>query len=149
MIIEWLTHVTSLIRTGRSPRDSQDWSESFQCNSRRCVSTGNVARDKRDSVQATSVPDFLVYANRLFDPDREFDGVRGIAYGGPDLSARNLDVLANLRLLEHQGVIPVCKFRSAPLATSCLAESRLNICCEAPAVFRFTPSFNCPAANTQ
>ena len=37
-----------------------------------------------------SVPDFIVYANRLFDPNREFDGERGVAYGGPDLSARNL-----------------------------------------------------------
>jgi hypothetical protein len=56
-----------------------------------------------------NVPDFLVYANRLFDPDREFDGVRGIAYGGPDLSARNLAVLGKMRLQERQGVIPICK----------------------------------------
>ncbi len=54
-------------------------------------------------------PDYLVYANRLFDPNREFDGVRGIAYGGPDLSTRNLAVLRQLRQLERQGVIPVCK----------------------------------------
>jgi hypothetical protein len=39
-------------------------------------------------------PDFHVYANRLFDPDREFDGHRGIAYGGPDLSDRNLRVMS-------------------------------------------------------
>lgn len=38
-------------------------------------------------------PDFFVYANRLFDPDRSFEGHRGIAYGGPDLSDRNLGVL--------------------------------------------------------
>ncbi|HUG93057.1 MAG TPA: hypothetical protein VML55_19610 [Planctomycetaceae bacterium] len=38
-------------------------------------------------------PDFFVYANRLFDPSREFDGHRGIAYGGPDLSDRNLRVM--------------------------------------------------------
>lgn len=37
--------------------------------------------------------DFLVYGNRLFDPEREFDGQRGIAYGGPDLLDRNLRVL--------------------------------------------------------
>src|SRR6266567_2861294 len=34
--------------------------------------------------------DFLVYANRLFDPARQFEGKVGVAYGGPDLSARNL-----------------------------------------------------------
>lgn len=40
-------------------------------------------------------PDFLIYANRLFDPDRNFENHRGIAYGGPDLSDRNINVLAN------------------------------------------------------
>ena len=38
-------------------------------------------------------PEFFIYANRLFDPNREFDGQRGMAYGGPDLSDRNLRVL--------------------------------------------------------
>jgi hypothetical protein len=44
-----------------------------------------------------SRPDFLVYANRLFDPDHVFEGHRGIAYGGPDLSDRNLRLLSALR----------------------------------------------------
>jgi dihydroorotate dehydrogenase len=47
--------------------------------------------------------DFLIYANRLFDPQREFDGKVGIAYGGPDLSARNLKVLRLLREREQAG----------------------------------------------
>src|SRR5207237_3088765 len=34
--------------------------------------------------------DFLIYANRLFDPAKEFEGKVGVAYGGPDLSDRNL-----------------------------------------------------------
>ncbi len=38
--------------------------------------------------------DFFIYGNRLFDPTREFDGHQGIAYGGPDLSDRNLRVMA-------------------------------------------------------
>lgn len=38
-------------------------------------------------------PDYFIYANRLFDPKREFDGQHGVAYGGPDLSDRNLRVL--------------------------------------------------------
>ena len=37
--------------------------------------------------------DWLVYGNRLFDPDRQFESHRGIAYGGGDLSDRNLRVL--------------------------------------------------------
>jgi hypothetical protein len=39
--------------------------------------------------------DFLIYANRLFDPTRSFEGKTGVAYGGPDLSDRNLAVLEN------------------------------------------------------
>ncbi len=42
-------------------------------------------------------PDFFIYANRLFDPNREFDGQRGVAFGGPDLSERNLRVLDQWR----------------------------------------------------
>jgi hypothetical protein len=38
-------------------------------------------------------PDYFIYGNRLFDPNRQFDGHRGIAYGGPDLSDRNLRVM--------------------------------------------------------
>ena len=48
-------------------------------------------------------PDFLVYANRLFDPDREFEGQRGVAYGGPDLSDRNLRLLSALRAGQARG----------------------------------------------
>ena len=50
--------------------------------------------------------DFIVYANRLFDPNREYEGVKGVAYGGPDLSARNLRVLSQLAHLRVQGALP-------------------------------------------
>lgn len=43
--------------------------------------------------EAEERPEFFIYANRLFDPNREFDGQRGVAFGGPDLSDRNLRVL--------------------------------------------------------
>jgi hypothetical protein len=46
---------------------------------------------------ATSRPDYLIYGNRLIDPERSFDGKQGIAYGGPDLSDRNLRVLDQFR----------------------------------------------------
>ncbi len=48
-------------------------------------------------------PDFVVYANRLFDPNRMVDGTRGAAYGGPDLSDRNLRVLSAWRSAQEQG----------------------------------------------
>src|SRR5262249_14595179 len=46
---------------------------------------------------------FLIYANRLFDPDRVFEGKRGVAYGGPDLSDRNLRLLSALRGAQGRG----------------------------------------------
>src|SRR4029077_7170513 len=46
--------------------------------------------------------DFLIYANRLFDPSRPFEGKAGVAYGGPDLSDRNLAVLENFLSLQSR-----------------------------------------------
>ena len=48
-------------------------------------------------------PDFLVYANRLFDPLREFEAKVGVAYGGPALSARNLECLRMARAAAARG----------------------------------------------
>lgn len=56
-------------------------------------------------VHAGSRPDYLIYANRLFDPDRDFEGHKGVAYGGPDLSDRNLRLLSRLRAAQARGEI--------------------------------------------
>jgi hypothetical protein len=108
IILQWLIRVTNLIRKAASPSAikiglkvfNAILDDAFQLEMLRAIN---------EKCSAEDVPDFLVYANRLFDPNREFDGVRGIAYGGPDLSKRNLAVLRDMRLLEHQGAIPVCK----------------------------------------
>ena len=57
------------------------------------------------AVHAADRPDFLIYANRLFDPERVFEGVQGVAYGGPDLSDRNLRMLTALRAAQARGEI--------------------------------------------
>ena len=108
MIMEWLTRVTSLIRQGASPRPVKIGLKVFNAILDDAFQL-EMLRTINEKCSGEAVPDFLVYANRLFDPEREFDGVQGIAYGGPDLSARNLNVLAQLRQLERQGAIPVCK----------------------------------------
>ena len=108
IIIQWLTKVTGLIRRAARPAPiniglkvfNAILDDEFQLEMLRAIN---------ERCSDDDVPDFLVYGNRLFDPNREFDGVRGIAYGGPDLSARNLSVLAQMRLLENLGTIPVCK----------------------------------------
>jgi len=47
--------------------------------------------------------DYIIYGNRLFDPLKEFDGKVGVAYGGPDLSARNLATLRTRKT----GTLPI------------------------------------------
>jgi hypothetical protein len=108
IIIHWLTRVTGLIRHGAQPFGikvglkvfNSVFGDDFQLEMLRAIN---------ESCEGEDAPDFLVYGNRLFDPNRQFDGVRGIAYGGPDLSARNLSVLARMRLFEHVRSIPVCR----------------------------------------
>ncbi|HEX6184198.1 MAG TPA: hypothetical protein VFZ44_10000, partial [Pyrinomonadaceae bacterium] len=105
----WMSAVTRLIREAARPRPvtvglklfNAMFDEDFQVEMLRLVNErcGDVGR-----------PDFVVYANRLFDPARAFEGKRGVAYGGPDLSARNLRVLARLRALEQRGEVPRCAF---------------------------------------
>lgn len=56
-----------------------------------------------DMIRAAQGADWIVYANRLFNPHRLFEGKRGVAYGGPDLSARNLRVL---RRAWKEGLLP-------------------------------------------
>jgi hypothetical protein len=108
IIIQWLTRVTGLIRRGAAPSPISIGLKVFNA----ILDDGfqlEMLRAINERCSGDDIADFLVYANRLFDPNREFDGVRGIAYGGPDLSVRNLAVLAELRLLESIGSIPVCK----------------------------------------
>lgn len=107
IILQWLMRVTGLIRQAANPLPikvglkvfNAVFDDAFQLEMLRAINEGCEAED---------APDFLVYGNRLFDPDREFDGVRGIAYGGPDLSELNLAVLEKMRALEQVGGIPIC-----------------------------------------
>ncbi|MGI9168505.1 MAG: hypothetical protein ACR2G5_19320 [Pyrinomonadaceae bacterium] len=108
IILQWLVRVTELIRQAASPHPitvglkvfNAVLEEEFQLEMLRAIN---------EQCEGHGVPDFLVYANRLFDPNLEFDGVRGVAYGGPDLSARNLSTLGRMRMLEQEGSVPVCR----------------------------------------
>jgi hypothetical protein len=40
---------------------------------------------------------YLIYGNRMFDPAKNYEDVIGAAYGGPDLSDRNLSILGQWR----------------------------------------------------
>lgn len=123
-IVRWLSTVTGLIRRAAAPRRvtvglklfNAVFEDDFQLETLRLVNESCGGEDRAD---------FLVYANRLFDPHREFDGVKGVAYGGPDLSARNLAVLADLRTLEQRGEIPPCRLTIS--ATGDIASGRTAV----------------------
>ncbi len=70
-------------------------------------------------------PDFLVYANRLFNPRRVFEGARGVAYGGPDLSDRNLRLLSLLRQGQVRGEI--CRQPLEISATGDVSSGRIAV----------------------
>jgi hypothetical protein len=120
MILDWLARVPPLIRAGASPRPiavglklfNALFDDPFQLAMLRVV-------------HGPDRPDFLVYANRLFDPSRTFEGHRGVAFGGPDLSDRNLRVLSALRSSQSEGAIP----RPSPelSATGDIASGRLAV----------------------
>ncbi|MGH6629876.1 MAG: hypothetical protein ACREB3_09115, partial [Burkholderiales bacterium] len=91
-ILEWLDEVPGLIH-GAAPAKvavglkifNTLFEDSFQTLMLEAVHAAPTSGDAR--------ADFLVYANRLFDPAKGFEDKVGVAYGGPDLSDRNLATL--------------------------------------------------------
>jgi len=104
-ILDWLQHVPGLIKEAAAPSRvrvgikvmNACFEDRFQLDMLK------VLIQQRDTARRA---DFIVYANRLFDPEREFEGKKGVAYGGPDLSERNLRVLTWLRRAELRGELP-------------------------------------------
>jgi hypothetical protein len=96
-ILDWMQKVPSAIRAGAQDRASRIrvglklfnamFDDEFQLRMLETI------HDQQHADRA----DFFIYGNRLFNPDKEFDGHRGIAYGGPDLSDRNLRVMSEFR----------------------------------------------------
>lgn len=101
-ILEWLRTVPGLVKAAVAPGDvvlgikmmNVVFDDAFQLRALRELIEGH-----SDGQGA----DFITYANRLFDPKKEFLGKVGVAYGGPDLSDRNLLILGMLREAELAG----------------------------------------------
>lgn len=93
-ILNWLREVPALIRAGAGDQATSlrvglkifnaMFDDAFQLE----------LLDLIHNVESERRPDFFIYGNRLFDPAWEFDGKVGVAYGGPDLSDRNLRVMS-------------------------------------------------------
>ncbi len=98
-ILTWLERVPDLIREAARPPGvalgiklmNARFDDAFQVEMLRRVLTS-----------PHTPPDFLIYGNRLFDPRKEFEGKVGVAYGGPELSERNLRCLEAFRRLGIQ-----------------------------------------------
>jgi hypothetical protein len=93
-IRNWLDEVPRLIRAAAAPHAVRVGLKLFNTL---FDDEFQVEMLRRVHAAPSSRPDYLVYCNRLFDPDRLFDGRQGVAYGGPDLSDRNLRVLDAFR----------------------------------------------------
>jgi dihydroorotate dehydrogenase len=99
-ILEWLRVTPVLIRAAAAPTAIQVGLKLFNSLDDDAFQLAMLA-----AVHGPEHPDFVIYANRLFDPDRVFEGHKGIAYGGPDLSDRNLRLLSALRAGQAAGAI--------------------------------------------
>lgn len=98
-ILFWLSNVSGIIKSiGQAEVGikvmNASFDDEFQMEMLRAIAASNPP------------PDFIVYANRLYDPAKTFDGQKGIAYGGPDLSQRNLRVLTSIRNLQSLNKFP-------------------------------------------
>jgi hypothetical protein len=107
-VFHWLEQVTALIRRSVFPRAINIGLKMFNALLEDAFQL-EMLRIVNEHCKGEGRPDFLVYANRLFDPNRVFDGLRGVAYGGPDLSTRNLKVLSQFRYLEQTGQLTPCR----------------------------------------
>jgi hypothetical protein len=102
MTLEWLAKAPALIRKAIAPGEVRVGLKLFNS-----LEGEEFQLAMLSQVHDHDRPDYLIYANRLFDPARAFEGQQGIAHGGPDLSDRNLRVLSAYRASRTLGTIPL------------------------------------------
>jgi dihydroorotate dehydrogenase len=100
-ILGWLATVPGLVRDAAHPRAVRIGLKLFNA-----LDDDDFQLAMLAAAYGPARPDYLVYGNRLFDPGRVFEGHRGVAYGGPDLSDRNLRLLSRLRREQASGAVP-------------------------------------------
>ena len=146
-ILTWLERVPDLIRDAAEPPGI---TLGIKLMNARFDDAFQVEMIRRVIEAPLTPPDFLIYANRLFDPQKEFEGKVGVAYGGPELSERNLRCLElsrcsvfrfrssesdRKRNTEH-------RYRSPPPATSSPGAPPRCTACAGRRAARCTPSSN-------
>lgn len=102
-ILRWLENVPRLLKESASKPEATRFGLKLMNTMFEDAFQGEMLRT---AMGAKVKPDFLVLFNRLFDPKKEFDGKVGVAYGGPDLSERNLRSL-DAWLKDNGGRAPI------------------------------------------
>lgn len=88
-ILGWLQNVPRIIRETSVGKDVRLGLKIFNASFEDDFQLAMLSACEANQPRA----DYIIYGNRLFDPNKSYEGVRGVAYGGPDLSDRNLSVL--------------------------------------------------------
>jgi hypothetical protein len=84
-ILNWLTEVPRLIRQTSNGNDISIGLKLFNA-----MHSDDFQIELLDLVFRERAANFITYGNRLFDPTKTYETVTGVAFGGPDLSDRNL-----------------------------------------------------------
>lgn len=103
-IVEWLQRVPALIRGAVSTAVGEASPVRVGLKVFNAMFEDDFQLELLEAIHAAprDRADFFIYGNRLFDPNREFAGHRGVAYGGPDLSDRNLRVMSAFAASENR-----------------------------------------------
>jgi len=104
-ILEWLREVPALIHCaapGKVRVGLKIFNTLFEDNFQL-----QMLREVHSAPQDDRRANYLIYANRLFDPDKRFEDKVGVAYGGPDLSDRNLAVLESFVSMRGSRPVPL------------------------------------------
>jgi dihydroorotate dehydrogenase len=88
-ILRWLSEITTIIRTnaGDLSLGIKMFNAGFE---------DDLQLEMLKVIEQAS-PDHVIYGNRLFDPQKIYEDKQGVAFGGPDLSSRNLWALTEAR----------------------------------------------------
>ena len=139
IVLDWLRRVPGLIRAA-APGQVRVGLKLFNS-----LDDDAFQRTMLAAVHQTDRPDFVIYANRLFDPQRSFEGHRGVAYGGPDLSDRNLRLLTALRDGQRCGTIPADPLEISGTGDICSGKIAVEYALRGCTSFQIHTLFQLPA----
>lgn len=120
-ILEWLSQVPRLIRQTVHGGDLSIGLKLFNA-----AHTDDFQVELLQHVVREAAADFITYGNRLFDRQRSYEGVTGVAYGGPDLSDRNLWAIQQQPIPDAMGLSATGNITTGRMAFEYLRRGATN-----------------------